>query len=375
VRKSKPNAKRLFDVSARLGDAVIDPALWSDVMQEICTATNCLGAALVQGVGRTPDIPRTAGVDEAFRSYFNDGWHTRDPRDRGVPLLLAGEMVVTDQDIFTSEEMRRSAFFDFLASQGLGWFAAVGFRSGSDLWALSIQRRSTDAPFDAADKCALAQLSQRLTETATLSKAVGHLVLTSVTNALTLVGNPALAIDRLGFILEINAAAENVFDDDIRVSNRRLLVRDQKAQRALDSLINRLRATPDTQALLVAPIVVQCRAKGPLLIQILPIDGAARSPFLGARALLLLTDFSAKRVVPADVLAATFDLSTAEAKLAAIIAKGHSLDEAAEQLGIARETARNQLKAVFAKTGAHRQSELVALLSRISVGVSSGLAR
>ncbi|MGI8568738.1 MAG: helix-turn-helix transcriptional regulator, partial [Methylocella sp.] len=38
---------------------------------------------------------------------------------------------------------------------------------------------------------------------------------------------------------------------------------------------------------------------------------------------------------------------------------------AARELNISRETARNQLKAVFAKTGTHRQSELVALLLQV----------
>jgi DNA-binding CsgD family transcriptional regulator len=41
------------------------------------------------------------------------------------------------------------------------------------------------------------------------------------------------------------------------------------------------------------------------------------------------------------------------------------VEEAARTLGIARETARNQLKAVLAKTGTHRQSELVAMISRL----------
>jgi hypothetical protein len=38
-------------------------------------------------------------------------------------------------------------------------------------------------------------------------------------------------------------------------------------------------------------------------------------------------------------------------------------------MGIAVVTARNHLKAVFAKTGAHRQSELVALLAALEAGV------
>jgi hypothetical protein len=38
---------------------------------------------------------------------------------------------------------------------------------------------------------------------------------------------------------------------------------------------------------------------------------------------------------------------------------------AARELEISRETARNQLKSVFAKTDTHRQSELVALLMQV----------
>jgi hypothetical protein len=38
---------------------------------------------------------------------------------------------------------------------------------------------------------------------------------------------------------------------------------------------------------------------------------------------------------------------------------------AARELKISRETARNQLKSVFAKTDTHRQSELVALILQV----------
>ncbi|WP_292186755.1 hypothetical protein [Mesorhizobium sp.] len=38
----------------------------------------------------------------------------------------------------------------------------------------------------------------------------------------------------------------------------------------------------------------------------------------------------------------------------------------ADELGVTYETAKNQLKAVFAKTETHRQPELVALLTRMA---------
>ena len=61
-------------------------------------------------------------------------------------------------------------------------------------------------------------------------------------------------------------------------------------------------------------------------------------------------------------VAVCYGLSYAEAKLATQLANGGSMEDAAERMGISIHTARTQLKSVFAKTGAKRQSELVAML-------------
>ena len=87
------------------------------------------------------------------------------------------------------------------------------------------------------------------------------------------------------------------------------------------------------------------------------------SPFLGARALLLLTELLPRPGPLPGILINAFGLTPAEARLASLVASGASLDVVAAHLGITRDTARNQLKAVFAKTNTHRQAELVALLS------------
>jgi DNA-binding CsgD family transcriptional regulator len=55
----------------------------------------------------------------------------------------------------------------------------------------------------------------------------------------------------------------------------------------------------------------------------------------------------------------------AEPRLALLIGARSSPEEAAGQLGLRRETVRNELKAIFSETGTHRQGELVALLSKL----------
>jgi DNA-binding CsgD family transcriptional regulator len=353
--------------SLRLGEAVLDPGAWPDVMDEICPAAGATGAVLLQSDARTADVPRTASVEDLVRNYFADSWHVGDLRAvRAVPLLLGGEKVVVDQDLFTREEMDGTAYYqDLILASGFHWFAAVGFRSGPAHWALSIQRTQRDGPFEAEDKRGLARIADRLTESATLSWAVGRSVLAGMTNALSLVRQPALAVDRAGRVLEANAAAEHMFDDELRVKDRRLFVRDRQARAALDVLFDRIRSSPQRAALPAEPIIVKRVDRRPLLIRTLPVDGPASGPFLGARAILTLCDLAPKAGPRPDLVARVFGLTPAEANLASLIGTGVSLERAAQQLGIARETARNQLKAAFAKTDTHRQAELAALLSRL----------
>ena len=78
-------------------------------------------------------------------------------------------------------------------------------------------------------------------------------------------------------------------------------------------------------------------------------------------AVLVLRDTAAAGEVDPAYLASVFGLTLTEARLTRALCTGHSLDEAAQTLSIARETARTHLKRVYAKTGVRRQVDLVRL--------------
>ena len=316
---------------------------------------------------RTPDVPRTPAISDAIDAYFRDGWHKRDVRaERGVPLVLSGQSVVMDQDILSAEELRTEpAYNECYIPNGCHWWAVVGFWAGTALWGLSFQRTARQGPFEPEDKRVLAQISRRLSEAATLSKVVSRSVLTATINALNLVRQPALIVDRLGFVLDTNAVAEQLFDSEIRVHNRRLCIVDKRARAELERFVDTIRVAADADPLPADPIMVRRQIRPPILIRTLPIEAAARSPFLGARALLMLLDLSERTAPHSGLLARVFGLTAAEAKLASLIGAGESIECAAERLKISSLTARTQLKAVFSKTSTHRQGELVALLSRL----------
>ncbi len=57
-----------------------------------------------------------------------------------------------------------------------------------------------------------------------------------------------------------------------------------------------------------------------------------------------------------------FGLTRMQAQLALLLAEGLTLDEASEQMGVRRNTARTHLRAIFSKTGVTRQTMLVRLV-------------
>ena len=63
-------------------------------------------------------------------------------------------------------------------------------------------------------------------------------------------------------------------------------------------------------------------------------------------------------------------LTRAEARVATLIAEGRTCRQAAEQLGVSHHTVRTQLKQIFLKTGARRQSGLVRLMMGAPSAVS-----
>ncbi|MBR0754695.1 helix-turn-helix transcriptional regulator [Bradyrhizobium jicamae] len=357
---------QLSDVMTRLGEAVVDPAAWTDIMTSICEAVGATAAVLLQADVRTPDVPRTAAIDEAVQLYFAQNWHLQDPRARGVPRAMSGE-IITDQQLLTPEELRSDPMYnEVLYRYGFKWFAGIGFWADTAPWVLTLQRTGQEGLFETRETRLLAQLAPRLTETATLSTVVGRVALTSMTGILDRVQQPAIVLDRAGLAIDRNTAADAGFDEDIRVRDRRLVLRDKAAMARFDAVIDRIRNAPEHAALPVEPILIRRATKGPVVMRVLPIDGAARNVFLGARAMLVLSNLTPRALPEPALIAQAFGLTPAEARLVALLAGGLSITDAADRLGIVRDTARNQLKSVFAKTGTHRQPELVGLVLQIA---------
>jgi DNA-binding CsgD family transcriptional regulator len=98
----------------------------------------------------------------------------------------------------------------------------------------------------------------------------------------------------------------------------------------------------------------------PLTMMVLPL----RTPQAAHRsgALMFVFDPAAVPELATDIVRRLFDLTLAEAELAVSLCGGLSPEEAALERGRAVSTVRTQIRSLFAKTGTHRQADLVGLL-------------
>jgi DNA-binding CsgD family transcriptional regulator len=106
-------------------------------------------------------------------------------------------------------------------------------------------------------------------------------------------------------------------------------------------------------------------ANDPVVIHLIPVTGEARDIFGGGFGVLVITAVSAPAAPTVALIRGLFDLTPAEARVASGIAEGLTVDQIAGQHGVTAETVRVQIKAVFAKTGVSRQSQLAALLAAV----------
>jgi DNA-binding CsgD family transcriptional regulator len=347
-----------------LSEAAVDPSQWDAAMEAVSEATGSFGAAVFPIGGRLPSVPQSRSLAAAFETYVRDGWIHRDERDRTAPIL-ARARVATELDFTTTDEIRRHPYYqEFLAPHGLRWFAGVIMRSGDDQWCLSIQRSIAQGPFSAREQLQLAALSTRISGAVALSRALGFARADAALGAFEVSNSAVVLLDRCAEVLQVNGAAQRLLGPDLQITRKRLTLRDRDANAALDRALHAL-LWAQTSSALMPPVVLPRDGKRPLLAYPMRLSAVSSNALAPCQALVVLVDLDARPHPPENALSVSFGLTAAEARLAVRIATGASLESVADEIGIALETARHQLKAIFAKTDTHRQAELVSVMARL----------
>jgi DNA-binding CsgD family transcriptional regulator len=364
-------------------EAIVAPETWPRVLHDLARA---LDAACMMFYPRNPDptspnpldpdrpldqVPISSDYGELLEEYVRHQWYLNHYRaERGIPLLDSGKTVVLEHDMATDEERKTLRHYNELYLRfGFSGYAMVGLKVDGRRWAVPILRATSQGHFTRDDAARLALLAPHMARMIRLSDKFALGVAQAQLDMLDRVACPALLIDWKGAVIRPNASAEALLGDGLHICRGLLKAADPRSNRELQLLVDRLRALRPLRAEQPPGRVFVRRAhRGPLVVEALPVSGITADAFCNARAVLTITDLDEPPAPGKETLRAAFGLTAAEARLASRIAVGQGLGNAANALGIARETARSQLKSVFAKTGTSRQAELVALLSRLPAG-------
>jgi DNA-binding CsgD family transcriptional regulator len=362
-------------------DAILAPEGWPQALHALARALDAAAMVFYPANPASdasdpldPDrplqqMPMSPDYAPLIEEYMRNQWYLGHYRaERGKPMLEGGRAVVLEHDLATDEERRKLRHYNELYLPfGFPGYAMTGFRVDGRLWAVPMVRGRGQGHFTPQEAPRLAALNPhfarmiRLSERFALGQAAAEL------SMLDRLACAAVLLDWRGAVLRANRHADALMGDGLKVCRGTLTASDACSNRDLQLLVEQMRAGPLRRAATPPErVLVRRKDRTPLIVEGLPVAGLAADTFGRARAVLVITDLDRRPPIPEDLLRTTFGLTPAEARLACRLAAGSSLEEAAEALGIAKNTARMQLRAVFGKTRTRRQAELVALLARLA---------
>jgi DNA-binding CsgD family transcriptional regulator len=166
-------------------------------------------------------------------------------------------------------------------------------------------------------------------------------------------------------ILHMNSTAKRYTraESGLRIRRGNLVTSKRSEQERLTALIAESVRTVRREGFGAGGTMPVSRISGrPLSVIVAPLRtiGRPEEPC----AVIFISDPDEQAELPRDLLRRCYGLSSAESHLALMVIAGHSLKEAATNLHVSLNTAKTQLKSIFAKTRVKRQGELINLLLR-----------
>ncbi len=352
--------------SQSLLDAAVDQSRWTSAMDLLGEYAGAKGAVVLPVKGQSPGTPHSQSLTEGLAEYFRDGWHERDERVRGLPLLRQ-QRVFTDQDFAGPEELSKSDYYrGFLARHDCNWSAVVGFSDPDDEWCLVFERGDRHGFFNPSETADLARFAVPLKQAAHLSRSLAYASAAGALDAYQAIGCASFLIDEAGLVVRHNQKAQDLIGDGLELHRRELRSMHRPDNAQLQALIGSHRPGKIVGAPTAPTVLVNRRDRRPLIIRAIKLAGLAASMFTRGAILLLVSDTEDRGPpTPAETLTRIFGLTETEAVLALHLEQELALSEAAVRMSISIETARTHLKRILFKTQTHRQQDLLMLLQRL----------
>lgn len=351
MRSFDRHAHRAAIEAAR--DAVVEPEKWNEMAAQAAIATGSRVGQLIGWVAAsrpplhllTEDLPSTeerwlelGGGDPRYNLLIRKG------------VIAPAMTTILDQDVISADARKRnpvwSGFFEPLNIPHIG--AIVISKDPSFHLTLGMLRSREEGPLEGEAVRIFEHCARAAADSAAVSRSLGEEAATVLVQGLSGVNAVAIALDSYARVLGVTERAEALISagNCLSVRKGRLVVAPadrQRLQAAFDRAI-------------FFGIAQEAMLRG------------ARGRALKLRFFLLHRRFdlgvNARVLLVIEDVSRLAQLTPAEKAVLELLRDGMKADAIAAARGVSRETARSQIKAVYAKLGVRGHAELLGALAR-----------
>ncbi|WP_240959423.1 helix-turn-helix transcriptional regulator [Novosphingobium olei] len=344
------------DLLVPLHEGLFEQPMWQTFLSRLRAAAGVAQAAIVVMAASGEDVieVRSGQGGEGFARFLTEGHADESAR---LQLMREARVYALEEIVAAGGPAQAGFAADVLRPAGIFDLRAVRLRepAGLDGWLILAGREELGAAQGRLLALVVPHFRAALRAFSALERERARAQISA--EAFRRMNFGWITLDAACCVVDMDSQAESLLarTSAIRKGPRgRLLPASPEIDRALTSQVRALAADPAARPkalhlsrdpwidLLVAPVRLHGLAGGNQPVAVAYISGDRSS--------------SADR---REQLVGLFGLSPSEARLAWAMAQGLGIAEAAAELGLTVETARNYSKKIYAKTGARGQADLV----------------
>ena len=358
-------AEQLSSLIETIYDSAVSPALWPVALGGITrfVGGSATGLYAKDAASRTGAIHyRDEGLGEAQTARYFEHYIRIDPSTIRHYFAAVGDLVSTI-DMLPYEEFRQTRFYvEWVEPAGLvDHLAAILEKDQTSFSMVGVFRSReqglVDEPMRRRMRLVVPHVRRAVMIGGLLERR--SIANDALTKALDAVRSATFLVDAAGAIVHANTAGLRMLagDGPVRDIDGHLTGIEHDLRAALSPE----EASPSFEPLLA-------RDGQRYLVQTLPLRGPLRTTDNGrpAAAAVFIQPTSLSTPAVPEAIARAYQLTPTELRTLLAAVEIGGVSEIAEALGISETTVKFHLRSVYAKTGSHRQSDLVKLVAGFS---------
>jgi DNA-binding NarL/FixJ family response regulator len=367
---------RLLNLIGDIYDTVLEPALWTGVMEKTANFVGGSAASIFSQdvVRKFGNSYYQFGADSHYERLYFDKYIKFDPVNVSLLTLNIGE-VTSSSLVVPLAEFFETRFYKEWA-QPQGWIdnvLAILDKSPTSIGGLCVFRHEREGLADENARRLVRLIAPHLRRAVLIGNIIDLKVIETATFAATLDGLTAgiFLVDSAARIVHANAAGIGILAacDILRSAGGRLIARDPQVNRVLHDAFERAEhgdAAIGVQAIAV-PLIAQDGKR--FVAHLLPLTSGGRHQAgigVAATAALFVQKAAIEGISRPEAIATAYKLTHCELRVLLALIEVGGVPQIANALGIADTTVKTHLGHLFQKTGAKSQADLVKLVAGYS---------